>query len=183
MDRPGVQQVPEGSGKQGKMEKTGCKIICGAPTTLAVKELMMMMMILVVWNLNETSLVPILAFRYVNSDCCSFHKPGGYGNGEWKQREVRGTLSREARVHEFKVIQVGTRAMLSTDTCVVVLKTCCGMMRCTSFLPAPFTFLQPSTPHPPGTHTNSSIHYMYKTHRRIHDPTNSYARAHMHRHR
>ena len=29
MDRPGVQQVPEGSGEQGKMEKTGCKIICG----------------------------------------------------------------------------------------------------------------------------------------------------------
>ena len=26
-----------GSGEQGKMEKTGCKIICGAPTTLAVK--------------------------------------------------------------------------------------------------------------------------------------------------
>ena len=44
MDRPGVRQVPEGSGQQGKMEKTGCKIICGAPTTLAVKGLMMMMM-------------------------------------------------------------------------------------------------------------------------------------------
>ena len=44
MDRPGVQQVPEGSGEQGKIEKTGCKIICGAPTTLAVKGLMMMMM-------------------------------------------------------------------------------------------------------------------------------------------
>ena len=43
MDRPDVQQVPEGSGEQGKMEKTGCKIICGAPTTLAVKGLMMMM--------------------------------------------------------------------------------------------------------------------------------------------
>ena len=43
MDRPGVQQVPEGSGEQGKMKKTGCKIICGAPTTLAVKGLMMMM--------------------------------------------------------------------------------------------------------------------------------------------
>ena len=43
MDRPGVRQVPEGSGEQGKMEKTGCKIICGAPTTLAVKKLMMMM--------------------------------------------------------------------------------------------------------------------------------------------
>ena len=44
MDRPGVRQVPEGSGEQGIMEKTGCKIICGAPTTLAVKEMMMMMM-------------------------------------------------------------------------------------------------------------------------------------------
>ena len=44
MRRPGVCQVPEGSGEQGKMERTGCKIICGAPTTLAVKELMMMMM-------------------------------------------------------------------------------------------------------------------------------------------
>ena len=44
MDRPGVRQVPEGSGEQGKMEKTGCKIIRGAPTTLAVKGLMMMMM-------------------------------------------------------------------------------------------------------------------------------------------
>ena len=43
MDRPGVRQVPEGSGEQGKMEKTGRKIICGAPTTLAVKGLMMMM--------------------------------------------------------------------------------------------------------------------------------------------
>ena len=45
MDRPGVRQVPEGSGEQGKTEKTGCQIICGAPTTLVVKGLMMMMMI------------------------------------------------------------------------------------------------------------------------------------------
>ena len=44
MDRPGVPQFPEGSGEHGKMEKTGCKIICGAPTTLAVKRLMIMMM-------------------------------------------------------------------------------------------------------------------------------------------
>ena len=44
MDRPGIRQVPEGSGEQRKMEKTGCKIICGAPTTLAVKGWMMMMM-------------------------------------------------------------------------------------------------------------------------------------------
>ena len=31
---PGVRQVPEGCGEQGKMEETGCEIICGAPTTL-----------------------------------------------------------------------------------------------------------------------------------------------------
>ena len=46
MDRPRVRQVPEGSGEQGKMGKTGCEIICGAPTTLAVKGLMMMMMMM-----------------------------------------------------------------------------------------------------------------------------------------
>ena len=43
MDRFGVRQVPEGSGEQGKMEKSGCRIICGAPTTHVVKGLMMMM--------------------------------------------------------------------------------------------------------------------------------------------
>ena len=37
MDRPGVCQVPEGSGEQGKMEETGCEIICVAQTTLVVK--------------------------------------------------------------------------------------------------------------------------------------------------
>ena len=46
MDRPGVRQVPKGSGEQGKLEKTGCKIICGASTALAVKELMIMMMMM-----------------------------------------------------------------------------------------------------------------------------------------
>ena len=35
--RTGVRQVPEGTDEQGKMEKTGCGIICDAPTTLAVK--------------------------------------------------------------------------------------------------------------------------------------------------
>ena len=43
MDGPGVRQVPEGSVEKGKMEGIGCEIICGAPTTLAVKGLMMMM--------------------------------------------------------------------------------------------------------------------------------------------
>ena len=39
MDWPGVCQVTEGSGEQGKMEETGCEIICEAPTTLAVNEI------------------------------------------------------------------------------------------------------------------------------------------------
>ena len=38
MDRPGVHQVQEGSGEQAKTEETGCEIICGAQTTLAVRE-------------------------------------------------------------------------------------------------------------------------------------------------
>ena len=37
MDRPGVRQVPEGSGDQGKMERTGFEIICGARASLTVK--------------------------------------------------------------------------------------------------------------------------------------------------
>ena len=44
MDRPGVRQVPEGSGEQGQMKETGCEIACGAPKTLKIKERMMMMM-------------------------------------------------------------------------------------------------------------------------------------------
>ena len=35
------------------MEKTGCKIICGAPTTLAVKGLMMMMMMMMMMAMAE----------------------------------------------------------------------------------------------------------------------------------
>ena len=37
MDRPGVRQVPEGSGEQKKMEETGCEVTCGAPTTRTIK--------------------------------------------------------------------------------------------------------------------------------------------------
>ena len=33
---------PRGQWRTGKNVETGCKVICGAPTTLAVKELMMM---------------------------------------------------------------------------------------------------------------------------------------------
>ena len=55
MDRPRVPQVPEGSREQGKMEKTGCKIIYGVPTTLAVKGLIMMMMMMNLLKNKEVS--------------------------------------------------------------------------------------------------------------------------------
>ena len=47
MDRPGVRQIPEGSGEQRKIEETGCEIICGASTTLAVRGLMTLMMMMI----------------------------------------------------------------------------------------------------------------------------------------
>ena len=53
MDTPGVRQVQEGSREQGQMEEIGCKIICGAPTTFAVKELMAMIMI--AWKKRTSS--------------------------------------------------------------------------------------------------------------------------------
>ena len=37
MGRPEICQVPDGKAEQGKMEETGCEIICGAPTTLTIK--------------------------------------------------------------------------------------------------------------------------------------------------
>ena len=37
LDRPGVRQVPEGSGEQEKMEETGCEVICVAQTAPTVK--------------------------------------------------------------------------------------------------------------------------------------------------
>ena len=37
VDKPGVRQVPESNEEQRKMEEIGCEIICGPPTTLAVK--------------------------------------------------------------------------------------------------------------------------------------------------
>ena len=37
MDRPGVCLVPEGSGGQRAMAKTGCEVICSVPMTLRVK--------------------------------------------------------------------------------------------------------------------------------------------------
>ena len=46
-----------------KMEKTGSKIICGAPTTLAVKGLMMMMMM----RMMIRRLLSICTFLHIGS--------------------------------------------------------------------------------------------------------------------
>ena len=37
VDRPGVRQDPEDSGKRSTMEETSVVVICSAPATLAVK--------------------------------------------------------------------------------------------------------------------------------------------------
>ena len=68
MDRPGVRQVPEGSGEQGKMEKIGCKIICGAPTTLAVKGLMMMIGYTILCTGVNTQ-IRCASRKALNNDC------------------------------------------------------------------------------------------------------------------
>ena len=39
-------KFPEGGGEEGKLEKTGCKLISGAPMNLVVQGLMMMMMMM-----------------------------------------------------------------------------------------------------------------------------------------
>ena len=39
MDKNGVWRFPEGSGRQGRVERYCCKVICGAPTTSEVKGL------------------------------------------------------------------------------------------------------------------------------------------------
>ena len=69
MDSSGVRQVPEGSGEQGKMKKTGCKIICGASTTLVVKGLMMMNLF---WQLSRDRNLHSLSMSY---DTTAFPKP------------------------------------------------------------------------------------------------------------
>ena len=56
MDRPGVRQVPVGSGEQRKMEETDCEIVCGAPTTLAVKGQMIMMMMMMMKSMCIASI-------------------------------------------------------------------------------------------------------------------------------
>ena len=73
MDRPGGRQVPEGSGEQGKMEKTGCKIICGAPTTLAVKGLMMMMMIIPHFTWYPRPILRISGITLFEATKAAFH--------------------------------------------------------------------------------------------------------------
>ena len=41
IDRPEALQVSEGSCEQEKMARTDCKVVCGAPTTLVIKGLIM----------------------------------------------------------------------------------------------------------------------------------------------
>ena len=57
------------------MEKTGCKIICGAPTTLAVKELMMIMMMILFSICLSHSLSPSVSLSLCACVCFSLSPP------------------------------------------------------------------------------------------------------------
>ena len=57
---------PRGQWRTGKMEKTGYEIISGAPTTLAVKGLMMMMM-----NVRGINVDIVPYYIYCIILCCS----------------------------------------------------------------------------------------------------------------
>ena len=65
MDRPGVRQVPEGSGEQGKMKETSCEIICGAPATLAVKGLMLMAMMILLRRPSVRLVLTIIEIKMI----------------------------------------------------------------------------------------------------------------------
>ena len=52
VDSDTVHNLDRESGEQGKMEKIGCKIICGVPTDLAVEGLKMMVMMYILTYLK-----------------------------------------------------------------------------------------------------------------------------------
>ena len=95
MDGPGVHQVPEGSGEQGKMEKTGCKIVCGASKTLMVKGLMMMMMM---------KFVSYVSTFYIIAGIGGLL--GAVAYGVWNYRR-RGNMSTSVYIMHFRVIAQG----------------------------------------------------------------------------
>ena len=82
MDRPEVRKIAESNGEQRKMEKTGCEIICGAPTTLAVKGLMMMiprallLMLKVLFGISMQSFSVLLGYSLAS---CEAKKGGNFG--------------------------------------------------------------------------------------------------------
>ena len=113
IDRPGVLQVPEGSGEQGNVEKTGRKIICGAPTTLSVKGLMMMMMTqnIPLLSLGKSTFSPAApaGIRVFESNspestlCADFQSVSVphpcYRSGSWKTQAIDSAKSAGGRLH------------------------------------------------------------------------------------
>ena len=57
---------PRGRWRKGKMEKTGCKIICGGLTTFAVKGLMMMITIIIIIIIIVIVVIIIIIVVVVN---------------------------------------------------------------------------------------------------------------------
>ena len=59
MDGNGVWRFPEGSGRQGRVERYCCNVICGAPTTSEVKGL----------RLDEMSPGAIYMYKIMKKNC------------------------------------------------------------------------------------------------------------------
>ena len=75
---------PRGQWRTEKMEKTGCKIICGAPTNLAAKGLMMMMMMMM--NRRKSALMHSrLVFPVLHKSTQTAH-----GNSLFRQEQSAG---------------------------------------------------------------------------------------------
>ena len=56
---------PRGQWRTGKMEKTGGKIICGAPVVLTVKGLMIMMMMMITTYLTNTNFFAYFCHKWM----------------------------------------------------------------------------------------------------------------------
>ena len=106
-DRPGVRQVPEGSGEQGKMEETGCETICGAPATLAVKGSMMMMMMMTL-NRPPRSIYELMLFSFFCQIIIIIVNKNPRLTQSWARFCLRSCFPAYTSVHEYVPVYSST---------------------------------------------------------------------------
>ena len=107
------------------MEKTGCKIICGAPTTLAVKGLIMMMMmisVLFVLSQNMCRCTHVFAVKLCRQgdDDLSQTRPSALSWRQIKTKELVGWFGPSSG--DEKIIAQRERSLVAV--CGVALGAC-----------------------------------------------------------